>query len=130
MHAHAPPIKKRAPLQEGRRGKLSEARGYSTCPHSATFSEQMPTGCVHHAEERCANCGRHLRWVPKPETIQRRRLIAFKLARLSMVEGLSDFERGFVRDVSRQRKFSPKQEAFVERLYAQYRDKRVKRPNE
>jgi hypothetical protein len=49
--------------------------------------------------------------------------MGFKLAKLAMCSELSAWEQNFVRSVSRQRKLSPKQEALVERLYAQYRDK-------
>lgn len=90
------------------------------CAHLATRTEQMPAGGAHYAREVCVECGRYVRWLPRPETVERQRVNAFSLAKLSMCEGLSDWERGFVRDVSRQRKLSPKQQALVERLAAEH----------
>ena len=95
-------------------------RRQSICKHGATVTELMPGGHVHHAAVRCADCGRHLRWIPKPETVERQKLNGYKLARLGMLDGLSDWERGFVRDVSKRRKLSPKQQEIIDRLCADY----------
>jgi hypothetical protein len=99
---------------------LTDERGYHVCLHLATRTELLPRGFTHHSALRCALCGAFIRWMPKPETIERRRRIGFKLAKLSMCSGLSSWERSFVHDVSRLRKFSPRQEALVERLVRQY----------
>jgi len=90
------------------------------CGHPATRTERLPDGHVHHLRLTCAVCGRHLRWLPRPETIERQRVNAFKLARLGMCEGLSKWERGFVRSVSGKKHLSPKQLAVVERLCREY----------
>ena len=103
-------------------GAFTQVR-HRTCPHLATLMERMPAGYLHHAAVRCAACGAFVRWLEKPETAERRRLNGFKLAKLAMCSELSAWEQNFVRSVSRQQKLSPKQEALVERLYAQYRDK-------
>ena len=95
-------------------------RRQSVCKHAATVTERMPDSHIHHAAVRCADCGRHLRWIPKPETIERQRLNAFRLARLAMCDRLNSWERGFVRDVSKRRKLSPKQQAIIDRLVRQY----------
>jgi hypothetical protein len=79
----------------------------------------MPEGSLHYARLSCAICGRFLRWLPRPETIERQRVSAFRLARLAMCSLLSDWERSFVRDVSRLRKLSPKQQAVIDQLYAE-----------
>jgi hypothetical protein len=113
-------LKKRAPLQEGRRRELSDEREYATCPHSATVIERMPAGHVHHAREVCADCGVSLRWLPKPATLVRQRLNAFKLARLAMCGRLTPWEGHFVRSVSQCRKVSPKQQEIIDRLSASY----------
>jgi hypothetical protein len=90
------------------------------CRHGATRLERLPANYPHYAREVCARCGRFLRWLPRPETVERRTLNAFKLARLAMCETLSKWERQFIRDVSQRRKVSPKQQAIVDRLAAQY----------
>ena len=80
----------------------------------------MPSGNLHYAAERCADCGSHLRWLPRPETLVRQKLNGFKLARLATVDGLTTWERSFVRDVSQRRKLSPKQQQIIDRLCADY----------
>ena len=90
------------------------------CRHDTTRVELMPQGYTHHARVICAVCGRHLRWLPKPGTIERQRLNAFRLARLAMHPGLSDWERRFVGDILKLAKLSPRQQVLVERLCTQY----------
>ena len=87
-----------------------------TSKHAATRVELMPQGHTHHAREVCATCRRHVRWLPKPGTVERQRLNAFCLARLGMCEWLNPWERNFVHHVSQQRKLSPRQQVLVERL--------------
>ena len=111
------PIPKLAGLAQSNSGS---AIAQHVCRHNTTPLEEMPPGSAHFAREVCVTCGCWLRWLPKPETVQRARLNAFRLARLGMCEGLSKWERSFVHHVSQQRKLSPKQEALVARLYAQY----------
>jgi hypothetical protein len=113
-----PHEKERAPLAKGRRGKLTGAREYSGCRHNAILTLATPQGHVHHAALRCALCGAFLGWVAKPENVERRRLNVFRLAKLSMCEGLSRWERSFVRSVSQRRKFSPRQQQIIDRLSA------------
>ena len=88
------------------------------CTHPVTCTERFPGGVPHYSHEVCAMCGRHVRWFPKPQTIERRRLNAFRLAKLAMCSSLSAWERGFVRSVSQQKKVSPKQQAIIDRLSA------------
>jgi hypothetical protein len=80
----------------------------------------MPQGHKHYAMETCAICGGFLRWLPKPETVQRQRLNAFKLARLAMRPDLTDWERQFIRSVGEKKHLSPKQQALVARLVTRY----------
>jgi hypothetical protein len=117
---NGPPGNANAPLAKGRRDKLTGGREYDACPHSATVTEQMPAGHLHHAARRCAYCGCHLRWLPKPETIERRRLNRFKLPKLAMSDRLSAWERNFVRDMSQRKRVSPKQQEIIDRLCATY----------
>ena len=90
------------------------------CGHPVTRTERLPDGSPHHARLTCAICGRFLRWLPKPETLARQRVNAFNLAKLAMHPGLSDWERAFVRDVSKLTKLSPRQGALVVRLCREY----------
>jgi hypothetical protein len=94
------------------------------CMHGTVLVEQTPPGYLHHALERCALCGAHLRWLPRPSTIQRRRLNAFRLARLLMCDRLTSWERSFVRDVSKNAKLSPRQQSVADRLASQYLEAR------
>jgi hypothetical protein len=113
-----PPGKKTGVLQRAR--KTNTAREYTRCEHQATRTELLPPGSVHHAKEICTDCDRILRWVPKPKTIARARLNAYRITRLSMCENLTSLERSFVRDVSGKRKFSPRQQAWIDALCARY----------
>jgi hypothetical protein len=80
----------------------------------------LPQGSVHHGKEVCANCDAVLRWLPKPKTVVRRRLNAFRLVKLALCEGLSPWELAFIHNVSRSRKISPKQERIVDELAQKY----------
>jgi hypothetical protein len=90
------------------------------CAHKSTVAVREPPGEIHFARQICAVCGHHLRWLPRPETIERQRLNAFRLAKLAMRPGLSRWERSFVHHVSQQRKLSPRQQVLVARLCTQY----------
>ena len=71
------------------------------CTHPATRTERLPDSHLHHSRLTCVVCGKHLRWLPRPETIERQRLSAFRLSKLAMRPDLSNWERSFVRDVSK-----------------------------
>jgi hypothetical protein len=71
---------------------VSRTKSAEACPHSQTRTElQQPTD-KHYAALRCARCGLFLSWVPKPETVQRRKL----LERLATDERLTASERSFI----------------------------------
>jgi hypothetical protein len=89
---------------------------YAACVHSATVIERMPEGHTHHAREVCAVCGGFIRWLAKPETLVRQRLNVFRLAKLGMCSGLTEWESRFVADVSKRRKVSPRQQAIIDEL--------------
>jgi hypothetical protein len=93
---------------------------YAACRHSATVELVLPPSSVHHATKRCLHCGVFLKWLPKPKTLLRRRLTAFKLAQLGMCEGLSAWERVFIRDASQRKKLSPRQRGTLDQLCATY----------
>jgi hypothetical protein len=90
------------------------------CGHHATLTERLPDGSLHFARLFCAICGCHLRWLPHLANVERRTHNSFRLARLAMCSKLSPWEQNFVRDVSKLRKLSPRQEAVLDRLYAQH----------
>jgi hypothetical protein len=91
-----------------------------SCTHSATVTERLPATHRHHARLMCAVCGRFLRWLPRPETIERERVNAFRMARLAMHPDLTGWERQFIRSVGGKKHLSPKQQALLVRLCAQY----------
>ena len=109
-----------APLIQSPQRKTGNAFPQGVCKHEVTRTARLPDNHVHYAQLLCALCGVHLRWLPRPETIARRRVNAFSLAKLAMTPGLSHWERHFVSDVSKLRRLSPKQETLVARLCATY----------
>jgi hypothetical protein len=89
------------------------------CAHKLTVTRYAPCG-IHFAKEVCLQCGAFIRWLPRPQTLERQRLNAFRLAKLAMCDRLSTWERGFVASVAKQKKLSPKQLAVLERLVRRY----------
>jgi len=89
------------------------------CEHSETRIEILPPGSVHFAKELCLNCERVLRFMPKPATAQRQHTNAFRVAKLTMCNGLTSWEREFVKSVAQQRKLSPKQQSCLDRICAE-----------
>jgi hypothetical protein len=94
----------------------------SQCAHNQTTTELLPQGSKHYAKLRCATCGEHLRFLPKPENVERRKLNGFRLAKLQMCPGLNSWEREFVQSLINQcnNKLSPKQQAVFDRLCLAY----------
>ena len=76
----------------------------------------MPPSFPHYGKLVCVSCGAFLGWLPKPGTVERRRMIAFRLAKLARCDALTAWERAFIRDVSQQRKLSPRQQAVAGHL--------------
>jgi hypothetical protein len=114
MSPPAPPAKALGALSRG--SNTDDA----TCSHGATVTEQLPETHVHYAQLKCASCGRHIRWLPQPENVERKRLNDFRLAKLAKCDRLTSWERHFVRDVSQRKKVSPRQQAIVDDLAATY----------
>jgi hypothetical protein len=94
------------------------------CEHTDTRIAIEPPGSVHFAREVCCNCDRVLRFVPKPQTVERRRFNALRLVKLAMHSGLSDWEQNFLRDISQRKKVSPRQQALLDRLCRQYLERK------
>ena len=116
----SPPLKK-APGAGELTGSKSEPAGeYFACTHSATHVEVMPDDHTHHAREVCVDCGAFIRWLPRPETVERRRLNGYRLARLGMCPSLNRWEANFVQSVSQCKKLSQRQQQIIDRLCAEY----------
>jgi hypothetical protein len=91
------------------------------CAHLSTVTEPLPEGSRHFAKLKCASCGAFLRFLPKPENVERWQANAFKLAKLQMRDGLTDWERSFVESLARQgTRFSPRQQEVFDRLCETY----------
>lgn len=83
--------------------------------HEAVFTA-TPDG-PHYGKETCKHCRQFLRWVPKPENIEKRAAMVELLKRLSECD-LTGWNRAFIRDLidRQQSKFSPKQEEHINRI--------------
>ena len=122
-----PPGNANAALAKRRREKLTglpedkAGSGFAQgCTHPVTRTERLSDCHQHYARLRWGVCGRYLRWLPQPETIEGQKLNAFKLAKLAMCDRLNPWERRFVADMSRRNRMSPRQHEIVERLCRDY----------
>ena len=116
-----PPGNASAPLAKGRHAELNGERDYHPCSHSATFTEFLPAGRFHYAEEVCATCRRHVKWIPRPENIERRRHFALQLEQLAKRPDLNQWERSFLANISRLNgKLSPRQTLKFQELCRKY----------
>jgi hypothetical protein len=108
---------------------MNDFRGISTgapCPHDATKTVILPGGSRHYARLECAKCGAFLKFLPRPENLEKRKLNGFRLAKLQMCAGLDSWEQQFVDSLAKQGpKFSPKQQQVFDRLCADYLDGRT-----
>jgi hypothetical protein len=79
----------------------------SECPHDIAEEIILHSG-PHYGKQVCHKCRKFLRWVPKPETIERReedKAILTALAKLKLPE----WERCFVRELACSKNLSPRQ---------------------
>src|SRR5262245_2819538 len=91
------------------------------CVYTKTRTELAFVGSRHHAVLKCVACSAFLRWLPRPENVERRKLNGFKLAKLQMHPGLIAWERQFVASLVRQgNKFTLKQQVVFDGLCATY----------
>jgi hypothetical protein len=97
--------------------------GAQVCRHRFVRVELMPPGYIHHAKETCDDCGAFVGWAPKLENLERRAGNSFRIAKLSMVDGLNSWEPEFLASISKQRWLSPKQQMVLDRLVAKYLDR-------
>ncbi len=105
-----------APSEPDLREDAPQACG---CQHRNKVRRRMlPSESPHFAKEVCSDCGKLLRWVEKPETVDRQRLNSFRVAKLSMCDSLSGWEREFLKSIAARPKLSPKQQACLDRIYS------------
>ena len=101
--------------------------GSQRCAHSSTVTEQMPQESRHYAKLKCATCSAFLKFLPRPENIERRKLNGFRLAKLQMCDRLNSWERDFIESLAKQGndKLTPKQQAVFDRLCLTYLEGRA-----
>lgn len=88
------------------------------CQHSAYVFTTTPEG-PHYAKETCATCGKFLRWVPKPETVERCKANQAKVEALK-VKQLTAWERSFLLSLEKQGyRYSPKQQECLDRIWTE-----------
>lgn len=92
---------------------------FGECQHTRTLVIPEQHG-PHHAKEVCSDCHKFLGWVPKPETIQRRADNTRLLNALVKLDTLTEWERGFVRQMTSHKTISPKQQQTLDLLREKY----------
>lgn len=91
----------------------------SDCDHGNVIFTATPE-LTHHGKETCLDCGKFLRWVPKPETLERDKENARKIELLK-TKSMGDWEKGFLLSLEKQgRHFSPKQQDKLDELIKRY----------
>lgn len=91
----------------------------SNCEHRNVTFTATPE-LTHHGKETCVDCGKFLRWVPKPESLERAKENAGKIALLK-TKPLGEWEKGFLLSLEKQgRHFSPKQQVKLDELIKRY----------
>jgi hypothetical protein len=100
--------------------------GALQCAHNATRIVMLPATSRHYARLECAECAAFLKFLPRPENVERRKLNGFRLAKLQMCAGLNSWEREFIQSLAKQgNNLSPKQQAVFDRLCATYLEGRA-----
>jgi hypothetical protein len=101
--------------------------GVPYCTHTSTTTELLPQTSRHYAKLKCVACGAFLKFLPRPENVERRKLNGFRLTRLQMHPGLKPWEREFIDSLANQgsHKLTPKQQAAFNRLCLTYLDGRA-----
>jgi hypothetical protein len=92
----------------------SDARGI--CQHRTVKVVKMESG-LHDSKEVCASCGTFIKWLPKPETVERQKRNAAELSRLSQRQDLPKWEKEFVASLITQGpKLSPRQQKMLDEV--------------
>ncbi len=87
------------------------------CTHPFSKIELTPQG-PHHGKLICSICGAFLGWSPKPETVERNRVMSEFLKAVQSVR-LTDWEKEFIRTAEGM-KPSPKQWACISKIAWKY----------
>lgn len=87
-----------------------QGRFFGECTHGHTYFLPAQSG-PHHGSAVCADCGKFMGWVAKPENIKQQEDNAKILTALSKLPNLPSWEREFVRTLSSIKHLSPKQQA-------------------
>lgn len=92
-----------------------------SCSHPNTETVVLHQG-PHHAKITCSDCGAFIRWLPKPETLERIKANAAKIDGLSgRGLPLTQWERHFVGSIQlHPTKLSPKQQETLDRIASHY----------
>jgi hypothetical protein len=96
------------------------------CNHLQTVTvilPRNPDGKGHYADQRCAACGVHLRFLPKPETVARRKRIGLQIEKLLAVDRvLEPWESNFVNRLALRKdsNTAPREEDVLNDLHAKY----------
>jgi hypothetical protein len=90
--------------------KVKQGTLFGECSHQK-MSMVKTTAGPHYAKLVCFECGKFLRWMPKPETIEQQKENAAILTALSKLPYLPPWERQFVLDLATHKNISPKQRA-------------------
>jgi hypothetical protein len=93
-----------------RNGLMEQSTLFGECSHQKMTMVKTPAG-PHYAKLVCFDCGKFLRWIPKPETMERQKENAAILTALSKLPHLPSWERQFVRNLTSRKHISPGQQA-------------------
>jgi hypothetical protein len=100
---------------------IEQGRLFKECAHEQTTVIRYPPSSPHYAKELCSKCRKFLRWIPKPETIQRQIQNTNTLGMLVLrIDDLDEWTRHFIRSVSGLKHLSPKQQQVLDDLRHKY----------
>ena len=103
-------------IQENRN---TEAYTTMSCNHENVTFHPTPD-LKHHGKEICDDCGKFIRWVPKPETLERQIDNRNTIEALEAME-LEEWPRNFLASLKKlDGKLSPKQEAKLAELWKEH----------
>jgi hypothetical protein len=88
---------------------MTQGTLFKECEHLRCIVVPEKRG-PHHARLICSDCGKFMGWMPKPETVERQKNNALILAELAKIYPLTEWERGFIRDLVTHKNISPKQQ--------------------
>jgi recombinational DNA repair protein (RecF pathway) len=98
---------------------MTQGTLFRECAHQHILVVPEKRG-PHYAKEVCSDCRKFLRWLPKPETIQRHKANMDLLNDLVHRDNLTGWERQFVRDLCTHKHLSPRQQEKLDLLRDKY----------